>query len=306
MSGSGRLAFYTPDFMVKKKDGNYLLVETKGREDIDVPLKAMAAVSWCKAASSKKINWDYLYVSQTVFSGVTSNQIDDLFRVCAPSLQDLLREKVQPQLTLPLGDYVEGKVTGIEEFIKTTLLENLPSRYKKSIEQAIALFQFFENKEGMLFAPVFTSLLGPIDESAKGLINDLLLPLTPSIPVEQKNYFAPYYEGINKGTVDWLKANARNLEKTLIFKNGLMPIGLLKFCLEYSQADHHIGGVLEAVKKSFSKFKQTDLYATVKEIYDFRNTYIAHQEQELTDIDTARKGLIKWVKGLYQIYFAHH
>ncbi|MEK7867937.1 MAG: DEAD/DEAH box helicase family protein, partial [Candidatus Omnitrophota bacterium] len=193
MTGSGRLAFYTPDFIVKKKDDNYLLVETKGREDIDVPSKAMAAVSWCKAASSKKIKWVYLYVPQAVFSGAASNQIDDLVRACAPSLQDLLREKIKPQLSLPLGDYVEGKVTGIEEFIKTTHLEKLPSRYKKSIEQAVALFQFFEKKEEMSFAPVFTPLLGPLDESAKGIINDLLLPLMPGIPVEQKDFFEPYY-----------------------------------------------------------------------------------------------------------------
>src|SRR4030043_629536 len=53
LSGSGRLSFYTPDFMVRKKNPpsppfskggmggfvqeNYLLIETKGREDIDVP-----------------------------------------------------------------------------------------------------------------------------------------------------------------------------------------------------------------------------------------------------------------------------
>ncbi|MBI5676339.1 MAG: DEAD/DEAH box helicase family protein [Nitrospirae bacterium] len=306
LTGSGRLAFYTPDFMVKKKDGNYLLVETKGREDMDVPLKAMAAVSWCRAATSKKIKWNYLYVPQAVFSGVTSNKIDDLLRTCAPSLQDLLKEKVQPQLSLPLGDYVEGKVTGIEDFIKATHLDKLPSRYKKSTEQAIALFQFFEKKEGMSFAPVFTSLLGPIDESAKGLITDLLLPLIPAVPADQKNFFAPYYGNLNKGTIDWLKLNARNLEKTLVFKNGLMPIGLLKFCLEYSQGDYKIGGVFDAVKQSFSRFGNDGLYGTVKEIYDFRNTYIAHQEKELNDIEIAREGLIKWIEGMYQIYFSHH
>lgn len=85
-----------------------------------------------------------------------------------------------------------------------------------------------------------------------------------------------------------------------------MPIGLLKFCLEYSQTVHDIGGVLEAVKKSFSKFNQTDLYDTVKGIYDFRNTYIAHQDKELTDIKTAKEGLAHWVQGLYKIYMSHH
>jgi type III restriction enzyme len=120
-------------------------------------------------------------------------------------------------------------------------------------------------------------------------------------------FACPYYEGLNKGTIDWLRVNARNLEKTLVFKNGLMPIGLLKFCLEYSQGDYNIGGVFNAVKQSFSRFKtKENLYNAVKEIYDFRNTYIAHQEKELSDIEIAREGLIKWISGLYQIYFAHH
>ncbi len=306
LSNSGRLSFYTPDFIIKKKDGNCLLVETKGREDIDVPLKATAAASWCKSASAAKLKWEYLYVPQVIFGSVTSNKIDDLIRTCKPSLAELLKERIKPQLSLPLGEYVEGKVTGIDEFINSTQLEKLPSRYKKSIEQAVTLFQFTEKKEGMSFAPVFTSLLGPLDESAKGLISDLLLPLMPSVPAEQKIFFTPYYGGVNKGTTDWLKMNAKNLEKTLVFKNGLMPIGLLKFCLEYSQGDYKIGGVFEAVKRCFSKFNESDLYDTVKNIYDFRNTYIAHQEKDLTDISTVRKGLTGWIIGIYKIYFAHH
>src|SRR3990172_9206299 len=55
---------------------------------LDVPLKAMAADSWCKAASSKTSKWEYLYVPQTIFSGFSSNKIEDLVRTCAPSLAD--------------------------------------------------------------------------------------------------------------------------------------------------------------------------------------------------------------------------
>lgn len=307
LSGTGRLSFYTPDFMVKKKDGNYVLLETKGREDIDVPLKATAAVSWCKAASSKKVKWQYLYVPQAVFGAISSNKIDDLARTCAPSLEELIREKTLPQLSLPLGEYVEGKVTGIEDFIKSTSLEKLPSRYKKAIEQAVALFQFFEKKEGMSFAPVLTPLLGPLDESAKGLINELLLPLMPSIPAEQKAFFEPYYGTLKKGDIDWLNRHASNLRRTLVFKNGLWPLGLLLFCLDYSRmAKHEVGGIFEAIKKSFAKFNDSDLYDTVRAITDLRNNYIAHQEKELTDINIAREGLIAWVMGIYKIYFTHH
>lgn len=306
-SGSGRLAFYTPDFLVRLKDGYYVLVETKGRVDIDVPLKATAAVAWCKAASSKKVKWEYLYVSQTVFSGITSNKVDDLMRTCKPSLADLLKEKAKEQLSLPLGDYEEGRVTGIDAFIDSSLLEKLPSRYKKAIEHAITLFQFSEKKEGVSFAPVFTPLLGPIDESAKGLITELLMPLLPITPSDQKDFFEPYYGNLKKGDIDFLRRNASNLRRTLVFKNGLWPLGLLQFCLDYPGMSKYqdVGGVFSAVIRSFSKFTNTDLLGTVKAISDFRNNYVAHQEKELSDISVAKDGLAKWIVGLYKIYFAH-
>ena len=307
LTDTGRLSLYTPDFIVRKKDGSYLLVETKGRVDRDVPLKATAAVSWCKSAFSRTVKWSYLYVPQPVFSDFTSNSIDDLERTCAPSLTGLLKEKVQPQLSLPLGEYREGKTTGLEEFIEPAQLEKLPSRYRKSIEHAVALFQFLEKKAGMSFAPVFTPLLGPLDESAKGIINELLLPYMPGTPTEQKDFFDPYYGDLKKSDIDWLRRHASNLRRTLVFKNGLWPLGLLAFCLDYSKTDRYsVGGVFEAIRQGFSKFNDTTLYDTVKTITDFRNTYIAHQGKELTDIEMAKEGLKAWTAGINRLYFAHH
>ena len=166
---------------------------------------------------------------------------------------------------------------------------------------------FFEKKEGMSFAPVFTPLLGPLDESAKGLINELLLPLMPSRPAEQKAFFEPYYGTLKKSAIEWLNRHASNLRRTLVFKNGLWPSGLLLFCLDYCRmSKYELGGVFEAIRKSFAKFNGTDLFDTVKAITDFRNNYIAHQEKELIDINIAREGLIAWVMGIYKIYFTHH
>lgn len=106
---------------------------------------------------------------------------------------------------------------------------------------------------------------------------DLLLSLMPGSPVEQKDFFEPYYGSLKKGDVEWLKKYANNLKRTLIFKNGLWPSGLLLFCLEYNRTSkYNVGGVFEAIKQSFSKFNETDLYDTVKAMTDFRNTYVAH------------------------------
>ena len=170
----------------------------------------------------------------------------------------------------------------------------------------MTLFQFSEKKKDISFSPVFTPLLGPLDESAKGLINDLLLPLMPSTPKDQKDFFEPYYGSLKKGDIEWHKRHASNLRRTLVFKNGLWPLGLLQFCLDYCKmSKHNVGGVFEAIRQSFSKFNDTDLYDTIKKVSEIRNKYVAHQEKELTDIKVAKDGLATWITGLSKIYFVH-
>ena len=128
----------------------------------------------------------------------------------------------------------------------------------------------------------------------------------PGTPTGQKDFFEPYYGNFKKDDIEWLRRHASNLRRTLVFKNGLWPSGLLLFCLGYCRTSKHdVGGVFEAIKQNFSKFNDTDLYATVKDINEFRNRYIAHQEEELTDTKIAKEGLAKWVNGLFRIYFAH-
>ncbi len=57
----GRLAFYTPTSLSAPKTGRCYLIETKGREDKDVPRKARAAIAWCQAASASGTAWEYLW-----------------------------------------------------------------------------------------------------------------------------------------------------------------------------------------------------------------------------------------------------
>lgn len=51
VKADGDLSNYTPDFIVKTKDGNVWIVETKGREEIDVPQKMKRLAQWCADAA---------------------------------------------------------------------------------------------------------------------------------------------------------------------------------------------------------------------------------------------------------------
>ena len=64
----GNLRQYYPDFVVVDTDGVYHLVETKGREDIEVRNKDRAARTWVQAASNLTgSEWHYVKVLQRDF-----------------------------------------------------------------------------------------------------------------------------------------------------------------------------------------------------------------------------------------------
>ena len=76
----------------------------------------------------------------------------------------------------------------------------------------------------------------------------------------------------------------------------VMPIGILKFCLEYvaSPVDH-IRGLFESIRRNFKDLRSAGTLKTLTEVYDFRNRYVAHQERELKDIQETRTALKQWI-----------
>ena len=178
----------------------------------------------------------------------------------------------------------------------------LPSRYQKAVQQGVTLYQFLRNKEDASLAPVFTPLLGPLDEAARGLILRRLQDHVPADRKLQREFFRPEMEDLPAGEANYHKRQASNLERTLIDQNGLMPIGLLRWCLDYVRTRRSIGGVFEAVRKNFEGISNPDLFSVVNSIYQFRNEYIAHQERELSDPNVAKDALQVWVRGLFCIW----
>src|SRR5690606_29078321 len=101
LTADHRLAFYTPDFFARDADGAYYLIETKGRQDQDVPRKAGAGVEWCKTVSVSGVCLHYVFVPQAIMEGLTSSRLVELVRACAPALQNLLSETTgAPELPL--------------------------------------------------------------------------------------------------------------------------------------------------------------------------------------------------------------
>jgi type III restriction enzyme len=73
------LRYYEPDFVAVLENGDSYLIETKGREDPDVPHKDRAAKLWCEyvtALTGKQ--WKYLKVPQQDFMKLEPSDFSDL------------------------------------------------------------------------------------------------------------------------------------------------------------------------------------------------------------------------------------
>jgi len=76
---------YFPDFIAIADDNTNWIIETKGREDIEVRLKDNAAIKWCKTATElTKENWKYIKVPQKEFEQLHPDSFEELLAVLSP------------------------------------------------------------------------------------------------------------------------------------------------------------------------------------------------------------------------------
>lgn len=72
VKSDGDLSNYVPDFFVKSEDGNIWIIETKGREELDLPRKLARLRQWCEDATaasteSEGPTYRFVYVDQAGF-----------------------------------------------------------------------------------------------------------------------------------------------------------------------------------------------------------------------------------------------
>jgi type III restriction enzyme len=71
VKSDGDLSNYTPDFIVRTTDGKIWIVETKGREELDLPQKMARLKQWCADAMAAEENgqqYDFVFVDQISFN----------------------------------------------------------------------------------------------------------------------------------------------------------------------------------------------------------------------------------------------
>ena len=70
VNADGDISNYYPDFMVRLSDKRIVIVETKGQEDLDVPLKIARLRQWCEDINrvQKEVEYDFVYVDEEGFN----------------------------------------------------------------------------------------------------------------------------------------------------------------------------------------------------------------------------------------------
>ena len=65
----GELSTYTPDFIVKASEDEVFIIETKGREELDLPEKMNRLKQWCKDVNGlqDEVRYGFIYVDETGF-----------------------------------------------------------------------------------------------------------------------------------------------------------------------------------------------------------------------------------------------
>ncbi len=82
VNADGDISNYYPDFIVKLSDKHTVIVETKGQEDLDVPLKMARLQQWCddiNQAQQAKV-FDYVFVDEESFGKYRPKTFSDVLR----------------------------------------------------------------------------------------------------------------------------------------------------------------------------------------------------------------------------------
>jgi type III restriction enzyme len=76
----GDLSNYYPDFFAKLADGRVFIIETKGREDVDVAPKMRRLREWCEDVNrvQSDVRFDFIYVDEESFKKHRPKKLQDL------------------------------------------------------------------------------------------------------------------------------------------------------------------------------------------------------------------------------------
>lgn len=295
----GHRALYVPDFFVRLQSGQHLLVELKGKVDELVPVKARAAVAWCKAGSKGKAKWRYLYVPYHLFQQSAPAIMEELLRACEPALKGLLDEAKSGQMALPLAEATAQSEADLlfADVLRRAGMSQAPAAVEDTMRQAVQLLDYAIRSKMADYSAAFQPLLHPLDAYAIRILERSLRPRIPADPTKRYDYFNPYLGALGHRERVQLEKNQRYLERNLVYGQSIQKLGTLLFCLDYGQQQGwNADGIWRDVEKAFAAPAWAGFYQLLDQVNTFRNTHVAHVELKLDNANEAWTAMVAWLR----------
>jgi len=82
VNATGDISNYIPDFIVKSEKGEVFIIETKGLENLDDPLKIARLSQWCDDINGlqTQVKYDFVYVDEESFHKYKPDSLKDLVK----------------------------------------------------------------------------------------------------------------------------------------------------------------------------------------------------------------------------------
>jgi type III restriction enzyme len=229
-----------------------------------------------------------------------SNRFGDLVSLCQPALAELMQEDVLPQLKLFVR-VEEAADLRLSDFIRAEDFQSLPSRHQTNVTQAVMLFRFTENKVNLSFAPVFTPLMGSLEDGCNALLIERLAPYVPNTKAAQEDFFSPDLSRLDREKRRYYESEINKLKRVIVYKSPISPMGHLKFALEVGIKTEDEGMFFVALHHAFGYPENKKLLDELAGVYEFRNKYIAHYEKEIVAKEGAQSQLRNWIALLVDV-----
>jgi type III restriction enzyme len=80
VNADGDISNYYPDFLIKLSDKRIVIAETKGQENLDVPLKMQRLRQWCEDINrvQSNVTYDFVYVDEESFEKYKPTSVQQL------------------------------------------------------------------------------------------------------------------------------------------------------------------------------------------------------------------------------------
>lgn len=96
----GEISNYYPDFIIKKDNNEIYIIETKGAENLDDPIKLKRLKQWCEDVNQiqSNIKYDFIYVDEETYHKYYPKSFQELIDIFKQSSEAITEREVKTQV----------------------------------------------------------------------------------------------------------------------------------------------------------------------------------------------------------------